>query len=367
MKHIVFLTVFLGFTNYLLAQNYQFTTEIDLNASSVISQGKTGTCWSFSTSSFIESEIERISGKKINISEMYSVRSTYDVKTWNYVMRQGNAQFSEGGLAHDFMNAISKEGLVPQDVFTGLKPGESSYNHSRIVPELKEVLDAFIRKDTLLIEWNAASKNILDDNIGGYLETFEFDGKSYTPQEFLSYTQINPKEYITLTSFTHIPNYSKFILNIPDNFSNESFYNLPLEEYMNVIELALINGFTVELDIDVSEPTFSSDNGVAFIPKNSLDNKKGMTEIIEEFKITPVFRQTEFENYNTTDDHLMHITGTVKDQKGNNYYKVKNSWGSSLANGGYVYISDAYMRLKSISIMVHKDVLSNDLKSKLKM
>ena len=367
MKYLLYCAVLLGFTNFLFAQNYEFTPLTDIGASSVISQGKTGTCWSFSTSSFVESEIERISGRKIDISEMYSVRAIYDEKAWNYVMRQGHAQFSEGGLAHDLMNAISTNGLVPQEDFTGLKNNKTGHDHSNIVPELKVVLDAYIDQDSTATNWVGGTEVILDNNLGTYIETFEYDGKVYTPLEFLTYTQINPEEYITLTSFTHKPDYSKFILNIPDNFSNGFFYNLPLDEYMNILDWALENGYTVELDIDVSEPTFSASKGVAVVPKNKKDYEKGMTEIVEEMKITPEFRQAEFENYNTTDDHLMHITGTVEDQRGNKYYKVKNSWGSSLANGGYVYVSEAFMRLKSISIMVHKDVISKDLKTKLEI
>ena len=367
MKYIIFCAVILGYTNLLFAQNYQFTPVVDIGASTVISQGKTGTCWSFSTSSFVESEIERISGNKIDISEMYTVRVIYDQKAWNYVMRQGTAQFSEGGLAHDLMNAISTNGLVPQQDFTGLSNNETGHDHSNIVPELKLVLDAYIQKDSTTTEWNELSKDLLDTNLGTYIETFEYEGKTYTPLEFLSFTQLNPKDYVSLTSFTHKPDYSKFILNIPDNFSNGSFYNLPLDEYIDILDKALKNGYTVELDIDVSEPTFSAKEGVAVIPKNKNDYEKAMTEIIEELKITPEFRQSEFENYNTTDDHLMHITGIVKDQKGNRYYKVKNSWGPSLANGGYVYISEAFMRSKSISIMVHKDVIPKELKAKLEI
>ena len=367
MKYIVYCIVLFGFINFSLAQNYEFTPLIDIDASPVISQGKTGTCWSFSTSSFVESEIERISGKKIDISEMYSVRAIYGEKAWNYVMRQGHAQFSEGGLAHDLMNAISINGLVPQQDFTGLKNNETGHDHSKIVPELKIVLDAYIHQDSTVTNWMELTEDVLDNNLGTTIETFEYDGKTYTPLEFLAYTQLNPAAYITLTSFTHRPDYSKFILNIPDNFSNGSFYNLPLDEYMDILDWALENGYTVELDIDVSEPTFSAKKGMAVIPKNKKDYEKGMTEIIEELKITPEFRQAEFENYNTTDDHLMHITGMVKDQKGNKYYKVKNSWGASLANGGYVYVSEAFMRLKSISIMIHKDAISKELKTKLEI
>ncbi|MEN8186948.1 MAG: C1 family peptidase [Bacteroidota bacterium] len=364
MKNIVLILLFLTSTFHLSAQ-YEFTPVIDLNASNVKSQGKTGTCWSFSSSSFIESEIERISGKKIDISEMYSVRTTYDDKTWNYVMRQGKAQFSEGGLAHDVMNAIQKNGLVPQEAFTGLFGQSINYDHSDLIPELKSILDKFIAKDSTVTDWKTPSKTILDKKIGLPPESFTYQGKTYTPMEFLKMTKLDPRDYITLTSFMHQPYYSEFILDIPDNFSYGSFYNLPMDIYMNVLDSALKNGYTVELDIDYSEPSYSRKTGVSFIPKKAEDIQKGLTEIVDELEVTPEFRQAEFENYNTTDDHLMHITGIAKDQKGNKYYKVKNSWGTDFVYGGYVYISKAYMELKSISIMIHKDAIPEEVKDKL--
>ncbi len=365
MKKYILILLFTVSYNFILAQQYKFTQVVDIPASSVKSQGKTGTCWSFSTSSFIESEIKRISGMEIDISEMYIVRTTYDDKAWNYVMRQGNAQFSEGGLAHDLMNSARLNGLVPQEAFTGLFGEQIAYNHSKVVPEIKDVLDKYINKDSTVTDWKDPTKTILNKNIGTPLTSFNYNGKTYTPQEFLAFTKLNPNNYITITSFTQHPYYSKFILDIPDNFSNGYFYNLPLNEYMNIIDNALKNGYTVELDIDVSEPSFSQKFGVAIVAKNIENNKKGLNEIIDEMVVTPDYRQTEFENFNTTDDHLMHITGIMKDQKGNKYYKVKNSWGTDVANGGYIYISESYMRLKSISVMIHKDAVSKEIKTNL--
>ena len=174
-------------------------------------------------------------------------------------------------------------------------------------------------------------------------------------------TQLNMNDYVTITSFTNVPFYKSFILDIPDNFSNGNFYNMPLDEFVQNIDNALDKGFTVALDADVSEKTFSGKNGVAVIPANDSDSAAILTEVKPEKTITPELRQQEFENFNTTDDHLMHIVGKMKDQKGNLYYKVKNSWGSTsglnVTNGGYIYMSVPYLRLKAISVLVHKNAL----------
>ena len=161
-----------------------------------------------------------------------------------------------------------------------------------------------------------------------------------------------------------------FILNIPDNFSNGSFHNLPINELVSVIDHAIKNGYTVEIDCDVSEKTFSSKNGVAVIPSNSLNNEDALQNIYPEMEVSQEYRQQEFENFKTTDDHLMHITGTVKDQNGNRYYKVKNSWGSDPSRtkfGGYVYFSEAYVKLKTISITLHKDGIPTKIAGKLEL
>lgn len=354
------------------AQKYNFTTVIDIEASAVKSQGNTGTCWSFSTSSFLESEIFRSSGKMIDISEMYNVRNTYMDKAWNYVMRQGKIQFSEGGLAHDVINTVQKNGLMPENAYSGLVGEATKHNHAAIVPELQKILDNYIKNDknSAYKNWKVVVDSILNIHLGAPPKKFNYEGIEYTAKSFLEMTAINTSNYVTLTSFLHKPYNTSFVLNIPDNFSNGSFYNITLSQLTEVVDGALKKGYTLALDCDVSEKTFSSKYGVAVIPSEINDTEKALTYIVKEQEITPEFRQEEFENYNTTDDHLMHIVGLVKDQNGTEYYKVKNSWGSNSArigNDGYVYMSKAFFNLKTISVMVHKNALSNSLKSDLKL
>ncbi len=353
-------------------KKYSFTPIIDIEASAVKSQGNTGTCWSFSASSFLESEIYRTSGELIDISEMYNVRNTYTTKAWNYVMRQGKIQFSEGGLAHDVINSIQKNGMVPESAFSGLQVETTEHNHTQIVPELQKVLDAYIKNDKTSVQpnWRVVVDSILDVHLGKVTEKFMYNGAFYNPTSFLEMTKVKTSDYVTLTSFIHQPFNTKFILNIPDNFSNGSFYNIPLDQLVIEADNALKKGFTLAFDCDVSEKTFSAKHGVAVIPKNIEYNEKALTYIVEENNITPEYRQQEFENYNTTDDHLMHIIGMVEDQNNNEYYKVKNSWGSTgerIGNEGYIYVSKAFFKLKTISIMVHKDGLTDTLKAELKI
>ncbi len=366
MKNSISIVIFLFVSLISYAQSYEFETTIDLETTDVISQGSTGTCWSFSTSSFLESEIMRITGKKIDLSEMYTVRNTYPKKAWNYIMRQGKAQFSEGGLAHDVINSVAEYGLVPNDVYSGLEDNASRHNHSEMIAVLRGLLDIYIDNPgrQLSPKWKQVTESILDVYLGKNVPSFNYSGVQYTPKSFLEMTKINPKDYISITSFSHKPFNTNFILNIPDNFSNGSFLNVKLDDLVNITNKALKEGYTIELDCDVSEKTFSSKHGLAVIPKDDSSKLEALIKLVPEKDITQALRQQEFESYNTTDDHLMHITGMLKDQNGTIYYKVKNSWGKNsdrVANNGYIYMSEAYFRLKTISIMVHKDVIPKKL------
>ena len=363
------------------SQSYEFHSLKDIEALPVISQDKTGTCWSYSTTSFLEAEIIRISGKRIDLSEMYNVRYTYLDKAENYVLRQGKAQFSEGGLSHDVINSARKYGVVPESSYIGKQSPDSKHNHEKMVAQLEAVVKKAVAETPKKYpNWKSDYLAILDTYLGKINETEKLvspklaidnkttgDEKLLSPQQFLTTTNLILDDYVTLTSFTNEPFYSKFILSIPDNFANGSLYNLPLDEFIQNIDNALDRGFTLALDTDVSEKTFSSENGIAVIPENENDIKTILTEIKAEKVITQEYRQAAFENYETQDDHLMHIVGKVADQKGNQYYKVKNSWGTAAGREGFFYMSVPYLRLKAISVMVSKDGLTKKTKAALRV
>ena len=319
----------------------------------VLSQDKTGTCWSFSTTSFLEAEIIRTTGSKIDLSEMYNVRNIYLDKADNYVFRQGKTQFGKGGLNHDVINSARKYGVTLQSNFPGKVNENGKYDHTAMVSELENILKKAVAETPAKYpNWRTDYVAVLDKYIGNTEEV-----KPISSGDFLAKFKINLNDYVAITSFTNEPFYTKFILNIPDNFANGSFYNLPLNALIQNIDYALDKGFTVALGSDVSETTFSGPKGIAVIPENYSDAVLILSEIKPEKKITQEFRQTEFENYNTQDDHLMHIVGKAKDQKGNIYYKVKNSWGTKSGIDGFVYMSVSYLRLKGISVLIHKDGL----------
>jgi len=353
---------------------YIFETIADLDATEIKSQGRTGTCWSFSTVSFIESEILRISGKTVDLSEMFYARMVYPEKAKNFVGRQGKAQFSEGGLNHDVMKIISKYGMITEDAYQGKIVNKKRYDHA----ELASVLEAYVtaisknKGGSLSTVWLEGFEAVLDTYMGKVPEKFTFEGKKYTPSSFRDAMKINADNYIEFTSFDAYSYNQQVVLNIPDNWANGAYYNLELEEYQNLVVHALKEGYTVTIDADVSEKTFSSKNGIAIIPATNLkemsedEKTKLFKEPITEKFITPKFRQQEFNNYNTTDDHLMHITGLLKDQNGTMYFRVKNSWGTKgLGNNGNVYFSEAFFKLKSISVMIHKDAVPKKLKKRL--
>ena len=347
-----------------LSAQYEFTTKYNIECTSVKNQQRTGTCWSFSTASFLESELMRMGKPEADLSEMYMVRTIYVDKARNYILRQGKANFSQGGLNHDVMRAFQMAGAVPESVYSGLLPGDKYHDHDEMEAAMKGMLDGLVGRKKLSNRWLGAIDCILDNYMGEAPETFTYQGKTYTPQSYAKSLGIKAEDYVTLTSFSHHPFYETFILEIPDNYSNGAYYNLPLDELQAIVDNALANGYTVAWDGDVGEKGFSAGKGLAVMP---ADPEASISQPVDELTVTQELRQEAFESYATTDDHLMHLTGLATDQDGTKYYLTKNSWGEVSPYKGFLYMSDAYFRLKTVGIMVHKDAIPKDIAAKLSL
>ncbi len=366
---------------------YEFTTLVDLEASSVKSQGRTGTCWSFSALSFFESELMRNNKALEDLSEMFIVRNAYREKAINYVRMHGHFNFSAGGAFHDIPYIIKRYGMVPEKYYDGLSYGsKTAHNHAEMDAILKAAVDAIIKnpQKTLTPSWIKAIDGILDAYLGEVPTTFEVDGKEYTPKSYAKEVGLDMDQYVILGSFTHHPFYEEFTLAVPDNWAFGRVYNLPIDELVETAKYALQSGNSLAWAADVSEKGFSFRDALAIVPEDeSTIKKKGsdnqhfsdagaekisnaFMQPVTEKKISQDMRQIAYDNYQTTDDHGMHITGMVKDQNNTDYFIVKNSWGVTYNEcDGYFYASEAYFRYKTINIMVHKDAIPKKIKRKL--
>ena len=370
---------------------YVFEEEIVLPATSVKDQYRTGTCWSFSTISFLESEMLRLGKPEVDLSEMFVVRHTYSEKAKRYIRLHGELSFSAGGAFHDVTNIMSQYGIVPESVYSGLKDGQKKHVHSDMDNALvNEVKDIVNNKE---IDFQKVCNKTIDSTLNSYLgeipESFEYEGINYTPQSFASeYVGLNMNDYVEITSYTHHPFYTKFILEVPDNWSWDELYNVPFNEMEEIIDYSLENGYTVAWAADVSEKGFATSNkGFAVLPVapaekmdetefarwQALSEKEKDRELykldkpVKELEVTQEMRQTAFDNYETTDDHGMHIIGMAKTSDGKVFYKVKNSWGDYNKFDGYFYASKPYVAYKTMSLMVHKDGVPPAIREKLKL
>lgn len=352
----------------------EFKTLISLEATSVKDQNRTGTCWDFATTSFIESELLRMGKGEFDLSEMFTVRYTYPTKARKYVMLHGRYTFAQGGQAHDVTDVIKNYGMMPESAYAGLEINEAKHNHGEMDAVLKGMMKAVVnargRKVTPV--WEKAIDAVLDTYLGEVPETFEYEGKTYTPKSFQEKLGFNPEDYVEITSYSYYPMYETCQLEIPDNWSMSPYYNVPMDDMMAVIYNAFENGYTVAWDGDVSDTYFSHKNGVAFVPKTEWRKETKVSkdvfikEIREEKIVTQADRDETFFNYNTTDDHLMHLTGIVEDQNGTKYFVTKNSWDTDSNDfGGYLNMSEEYVKLRTMAIMVHKDAVPASLKAKL--
>lgn len=353
---------------------YTFTISKMIGATPVKNQFKSGTCWVFSTNSFIESEIMRLGHGQINLSEMYVVRNMYLQKAEHYLRYQGNTSFGDGGEPHDVINAIREYGIIPFEVYSGMPAGQVKPVQGEITDVLKSMLDAMLKlhDGSLNKNWKAAFTGALDGYFGTPPATFTFQGKTYTPQSFAKSLEIDPDDYVEITSFSHHPFYAPFILEVPDNWANGQAYNVPLQDLLRIADNAVNENYSVAWASDVSEKGFSFKNGLAIVPEKNYEDmtqaeKDSMfTKPLPEKEINQANRQEAFDNLSTTDDHGMQIVGMANDQLGYRYYVVKNSWGTDKNDlDGYLYCSVPYFIYKTTAIMVNKHALPKDLVDKL--
>jgi bleomycin hydrolase len=355
---------------------YKFTVIKSLDANAVQNQGQTGTCWSFSSMSFFESELIRMGkGKEFNLAEMYIARKAYPLKADNYIRMHGRANMAEGGGFSDVVNVIRRYGMVPEEVYTGKKNPKDPHNHAVLEATLKGIVSAAADDKNSKIDFEATHQAVeaaCDAFLGKAPEKFTYKGKEYTPKSYAESTGINPDDYVFITSYTHHPFYSKFTLEVPDNWNWDQMYNLPLNEFQEVMHNAINTGYTFAWASDVSEKGFRFKDGLAIVPEipyaDMTDEEKAdlVKKPHAQFKVTQENRQLAFDNYESQDDHGMHVVGMVKDQKDTPYYIVKNSWGKDRNEcDGYFYASESYVLYKTTSIMLHKKAIPPAIAKKL--
>lgn len=377
----------LAATSFAQTPGYEFTTVVSHQTTPVKDQSSTGTCWAFATTSFLESELLRMGKGEYDLSEMFVVRQKYMNQMEDNYLRRGKGNIGEGSLAHTFTNAYKQVGIVPEEVYTGLLNGNTDHNHGDLSRYLKALIDANIASKKRTPQYDALINSLFDIYLGKLPDKFTYKGKEYTSHSFAESLGLDMNNYIELTSFTHKPYYETFAPEVPDNWEHQPMYNLPLDELMEAIDHALNNGYTVCWDGDVSEQGFSYRNGIAINPQvedvkdysttdrarfEKMPKHQRLDEVFKfehpypEIEVTPELRQEGYEKFVTTDDHLMHITGIAKDQNGTQYYITKNSWGAeSNKSGGYLNMSESYVRAKTISVMMHRESLPKELRKKL--
>lgn len=348
--------------NRSLTNGFVFTPVKVNETTSVKNQGRSGTCWSYSGNSFIESEMLKKGKPAVDLAEIYTARNTYIDKAKNYVSMHGNVSWGDGGELHDVMNAYKKYGALPQEAYDGLNEGQKLNDFGEMQSALKAYLDAIIKNKKLSKNWLNGFTAILDAYLGKVPEKFTYKGKTYTPITFAKeVVGLDPNDYIEMVSLKDEPKYEYVFFPVPDNWSFDYAYNVPMEDLTKVIDNAIEKGYTVGWAADVSEKYFSWVNGVAYVPEKNYEEmtsreRQNMfsTPPTKEREITQEMRQDAFDNYETTDDHGMHIVGLAKDQNGKEYYIVKNSWGLSNDYKGYLYVSKNYVKYKTTAIIVNK-------------
>lgn len=397
MKKLFYVAAAFLFTASLWAQNaedekkvgYDFTVVKENPITPIKNQGSSGTCWSFSGVGFLESELLKKGKGELDLSEMYIVRRNYEDKAKKYVRLNGSLNFAQGGSFADVIETINEYGVVPNSEMAGLNYGETGHKHGEMADGLTGYVNGIMKNSNkkLTPVWFEGFSGILDAYLGEKPENFTYNGKSYTPQSFAKELGLNSDDYISITSFTHHPFYESFAIEVPDNWRWAESYNVPMNDMIRIIDNAIENGYTIAWATDVSEVGFSR-NGIAVIPdqedvdiigsdqahwlglsataKTNAIKAKIEESPVKELNITQEMRQQAYDNYETTDDHGMQIYGIAKDQNGNKYYMVKNSWGEAGKYKGIWYASEPFVKYKTISFVVNKDALPKDIATKVK-
>ncbi len=390
MKKILLLVALVSIGFSAMAQEPEFTVVKENPITSIKNQNQAGTCWCYSSLAFIESELLRMGKGEYDLSEMYLVHNTYLDRADKAVRTHGDISFSQGGSFYDVIYGMEAFGLVPEaEMRPGVMYGKELSNHN----ELSAVSDAVVaaiaegNHRSLQVDpegqplWKKAIVAIHDIYLGVRPETFVYNGKEYTPKSFYEELGLNADDYVSLTSYTHHPFYEPFVLEIQDNWRWAESYNLPIDELMEVFDNAIMKGYTIAWGSDVSEKGFTR-MGTAVLPDETAgtdlqgsDMAKWLNLSEEERQNTPKpttqrwvsqeERQIAYDNWETTDDHGMQIYGIAKDQNGTEYYMVKNSWGEAGTYKGIWYASKAFVRYKTMNIVVHKDALPKDIRKKL--
>jgi aminopeptidase C len=368
-------------------EGYKFTPVVELKATPVKNQASTGTCWCFATTSFIESELLRMGKGEYDLSEMYIVRNNYADRLRDNFVQQGKGNLGQGSVSHDWIVEFNKNGIVPDEAYTGLNYGMPNHSHGELNSFVNAIAAVPVQKKKESDQYLTIVDAVLDTYLGKAPVSFTYKGVGYTPKSFTASLGINTNDYVEITSFTNFPFYTQGVVPIPDNWRKMNYYNVSLEELMQIMDYSLTSGYTVAWDGDVSEKGFSHAKGVAIIPEventdqySAADKarlgkmtKEELTaeaykfsQPFPEVKVTQESRQQGFDDHKTTDDHLMHLTGIVKDQNGIKYYITKNSWGTERNPfGGYLNMSENYVRAKTIAILVHKNAVPAEIKTKL--
>ena len=371
-------------------EGFVFTTVKELPITSVKNQNRAGTCWCYSTMAFLEAELLRMGKGEYDFSEMFIVHNTYLDRADKAVRTHGDISFSQGGSFYDVIYGMKQFGLVPEaEMRPGVMYGDTLSNHTELTAVSDAVVAAIARgrlsklqsdNDGKLL-WKKSIEAIHDIYLGERPEKFTYNGKEYTPKSFYESTGLNPDDYVSLTSYTHHPFYSQFVLEIQDNWRWALSYNLPIDELMQVFDHAIMNGYSIAWGSDVSEAGFTR-NGIAVMPDAEKAQELSGSDMARWLKMKPEEkqlntkpqpqkwctqeeRQLAYDNWETTDDHGMLIYGIAKDQEGNDYYLVKNSWGKSGKYDGIWYASKAFVRYKTMNILVHKNALPKDIAKKL--